>query len=197
MVKFISLGGNCSIAKQMRNNNINQKTLPFDWVRCNDFNMVLKLLDNNFEYFMDNLKLINIDNDNKFVIHTREDKSSYIYRDMKYNITFYHDFYDNVDIDEVKDKYRRRISRLYQILKSNEEIVFVRSDIFVKNIDINILFKLDNILKKINKNINYRIKWIVNPIRKLKIDDNNDIILYYGKYKNWWCDELDWLSIFS
>lgn len=205
MVIYISLGF-CSVKKQMQNNNINQPTLPFDWLKINNINTINELLSNNFDDFLNNLEFVK--DNKKFFVEKQIDKISRIYKNSKYDIYFCHDFYDSdfsEQIDGVQNKYNRRINRLYEILRSNEKIIFIRDDIFYNQItiDYQIINKFDNILKSINSEINYELIWIINPkkkkftVDKYEIQSNIKIIIDRNKPTSWWHDEIDWNNILN
>ena len=50
MKNIISLGGNCSVAYQLRKFNINNISYPFDWCKLTIKNLI-KVLENNFENY--------------------------------------------------------------------------------------------------------------------------------------------------
>ncbi|ARF08743.1 putative papain-like cysteine peptidase [Catovirus CTV1] len=203
MVKYISLGCNCSVKEQLSRNGINDQTLPFDWIKIKDFDQVIRMISNNFSNFMDNLIFMKNDDEKKFFVEKDKTKKSQIYGN---NIaTFYHDFCCEEDYNtqyEInKEKYQRRIERFYNILKSDEKIIFIRNDVHLKNVQHNILIDFDKAVKKVNKNIDYHIKWIIHPSKNFDCNTINkingsEIIVSYNKPINWWQDEINWNEIF-
>ena len=63
--KYISLGGNCSVAFQLNRLKLRKKSYPFDWAKIS-LNQLLRVLENNFEDFED-IKLIKTLNNNKLL----------------------------------------------------------------------------------------------------------------------------------
>lgn len=131
---YISLGSTCSVAQQLRNNNLAGGSLPFDWIRTPDFTDILKLIANRFkDYLTDEMFQYKMSSD-KFVVRSGESEyGSAIYTHKLYNIGFYHDFRADLEFREQYDmfklKQQRRIERLYNLLESEDEIVFIRDDL--------------------------------------------------------------------
>lgn len=207
MVRYISLGGNCSIKEQLIRNGIECETLPFDWIKTKNFYTVIELLSNNFEGFLDNLNNKGEDTKSKFFTENEYGEKDYNKTSVIYEnkfATFYHDFHVgefDIQFNHNIKKYQRRIERLYNILKSDEKIIFIRNDVFIKEVPNNALEDFECEIRKINKNINYQIKWILNPtkqidVEKIKKINNCQIWVDYKKPKNWWHDEIDWEKVF-
>lgn len=204
-MNYISLGSTCSIAKQMQNHNVKCESLPFDWIKTKKFDSVIELLSNNFTKFLDNLEFVK--NDDKFFVENINNAMSSIYYNKLYDIHFCHDFHNsNLEdqIKEVQEKYQRRICRLYNIIKSTNEIIFIRDDVFLNPniINTNILIEFDNVIKKINPCAKYKLIWIINPKKKfdhkiINMIDNCELIINYEKPKQWWHDEINWETIFD
>ena len=123
-MKYISLGSECSAAATLKNLGLRDASYPFDWVDTNKGDMV-RCLTEKFEHFMWNPVLIK----------TR-------IRD-NYRFEFPHDFpttdaqqgkefliVDNWKdyLEEVREKYQRRINRFLAALMGNEPIIFLRRD---------------------------------------------------------------------
>lgn len=103
---------------------------PFDWMISDSFENILKLLDNNFEDFLDEESLYQEEIPNHY----------YNYRT---GIHFYHDFNArtslNVQMCSVTAKYDRRIKRLYEDVKdpslfvryclNEEEVLWVQNNL--------------------------------------------------------------------
>ena len=97
---------------------------PFDWMISDSFENILKLLDNNFEDFLDEESLYQEEIPNHY----------YNYRT---GVHFYHDFdaYTPLrdQIKPVRKKYERRIKRLYDDVK--EPSLFIRYCLNEKEFD--------------------------------------------------------------
>ena len=52
-MEVIPLGSTCSIAYQLRSLGLRNYAYPFDWVRINNLSLVTKLIETNFEDFLD------------------------------------------------------------------------------------------------------------------------------------------------
>ena len=103
---IISLGHFCSPAMEFERLGCRKYSFPFDWLITPDFNIVIDLIENNFADFL-----------NEEYLNQIKQYPSY-YRNIKYNIDFYHDFsplksFDS-QISEVSEKYQRRIERFYK-----------------------------------------------------------------------------------
>ena len=192
-MKYIPLGGTCCIAYQLNEHNLRSESLPFDWIRINNFNNVISLLDNNFDKFFESLQFLDISD--KFIVNGNF--KSYIYKNNF--CKFYHDF--NSEINEkifidFKNKYIRRINRLYNLLKEEQEVVFIREEIGKLNEN-----KLINFKKVINK-INSNLKWkliIITSNNNFKKYESNEIkiIISNNKIIDWKRYEINWYDIFT
>lgn len=121
----ISLGEDCACTSYLRRFNLQDYSFPFDWLTKATFECRINLLVNDFENFLikENLSLMQKP-ENKEV----DNKHDY-YKDTVLNFYFYHDFKSNTDFEkefiEVKNKYLRRIKRLYKTIDNSERILFV------------------------------------------------------------------------
>jgi len=118
---LVNLGGDCQPAAQMYFHGIREYALPFDALitPCESLPQILE------EQFSDFLNIENLSletyNDDKYIL------------DKKYNIRLIHDFtleenfLDNYEA--IKEKYERRIKRLFTILEQSESILFIRKGI--------------------------------------------------------------------
>lgn len=132
-MNYISLGPTCSVAYQLQKLNKKKESLPFDWIRSSNIKDVIYLILNNFHGFLDNISYVR--DDTKFpIIKDSEtfdevtDKETKIYRNEKLNLGFFHDFKEGITLEEVREKYDRRIKRFYETVK--EKCIFIRDDIY-------------------------------------------------------------------
>lgn len=92
-------------------------SLPFDWLITGNYELVLKLIENRFDQFIEKNNLY----------QEYDINPSYYYNDA-YDIHFYHDFDPKrsleMQYDTVSSKYNRRIKRFYETIK--EPTVFIR-----------------------------------------------------------------------
>jgi hypothetical protein len=156
IIHYISLGYDCSPASALRDLNIRNEALPFDWVESK-LNIIINCIEDNFNKYHKNLYLNNT--------KTRLIDS--------YGFEFPHDYqfnniFDKENIGEgvfgeesnksivnnwinyhsiVLKKYERRIQRFYNYLQSNEPIIFL-----CRNHSVNNVKQFGNYLsKKFNK----------------------------------------------
>lgn len=112
---IIPLGYFCSVAMELERKGLRTASYPFDWMISDSFENILKLLDNNFEDFLDEESLY------------QEEILNHYYN-YRTGVHFYHDFdaYTPLrdQIKSVRKKYARRIKRLYDDVK--EPSLFIR-----------------------------------------------------------------------
>lgn len=115
----ISLGENCGAALHMRRAGLRQASYPLDWVYGSSFEKRVELMLNRFSGFLD-LEHLKSTGANDF--HT-------IVHDSKSGLTFVHDFDRGAPLENalplVKEKYERRIARLYRDVAEKQNALFV------------------------------------------------------------------------
>lgn len=205
---FIPLGSICSVSYNLQLLKLRKYALPFDWLKIDKLDYISDIIENKFQDF---LNVEEISQSTKFPIFLDEYKTEYkiienkeISKIMinKYNMKFYHDFSQNYNIEEIKEKYNRRIERFYDLLNINQQntIYFIRDEIKY-NIDYKQIQRFQEILHKINNNLNYKIIVIIhNPKNKIiNLSDTNNlqIINDTDKFTNWKRLNIDWISLFS
>jgi hypothetical protein len=124
---FVSLGSSCCIAYNLQSFGLLTK-LPFDWITIN-LEDICKLLDNNFENFINKDYLIFGSKSNS---HYLRENNSFIKNNTIFvnhaiykSIGFYHDFTSIDNFEQIKEKYEYKINKLYKILKNNDLINFI------------------------------------------------------------------------
>ena len=171
IINIIPLGFNCTVSYILRNVlNINTARTPFEWNTTIKIDDVIKLFNNKFDNFINEDFITITENDGEIAYHNN------------YNIVFQHDaihdpntkkWYLNKEV--TCNKYRRRISRLFENIEKADLVIFIRislcivyhtnDDIRVSNIitDLNDtpeeIKKLDQ-LKNIFSNKNVEILYI-------------------------------------
>lgn len=106
---YISLGYFCGVASELRRISLRKYSSPFDWLITASFQKVIELIDNQFKDFLssDYLKVL--------------DEEKLFYTNEYYYINFLHDFSQgksfDEQIDEVREKFFRRIGRFYSKIK--------------------------------------------------------------------------------
>ncbi len=193
-MEIIPLGSTCSIAYQLRKLGKRKKAYPFDWVRINNLAIVTNLIESDFSGFLDRDSFKFNEISNRFLV--KNEMKSYLYQNRF--CRFFHEF-DNFINDssfyEFEQKYKRRIQRLSNSIKNSKKILFIREEI--GNLSRNKINNFINLINKINHNLQWKLKIIVNRKQYLKFCSNNVEIIYSPKKVNdWRRPELDWESIF-
>ncbi len=160
---IVSLGFFCSPALELRRIGVRKASFPFDWLVSPSTETVLFLIKNNFIDFLNS----------EYMYQLKSYPSRY--KNIKYNIDFYHDFdmYKSYDqqIDLVNQKYHRRINKFYSYIK--EPTLFIRyitnqddADYIQENyqnifnyfkefhLDNNLIFVANNEIRITNPNLN-------------------------------------------
>ena len=122
---IISLGEDCACTSYLRRFNLQYNSYPFDWLTGAEFSKRIDLLCNNFERFLNIEDLKNITKKNTNLCDNRTDS----YQNNYTNFNFYHDFLKEIPFEtmfnKVKEKYERRINRMYSHIETSENILFV------------------------------------------------------------------------
>ena len=115
----ISLGENCGGALHMRRSGLRQASYPLDWLAGSTFEKRVQLLLNRFSGFLEPENL-RISGNNDF--HAYVD-------DAETGFSFVHDFEQGVPLEKalppVKEKYNRRIARLYRDVAEKQNVLFI------------------------------------------------------------------------
>lgn len=191
-MEIIPLGGTCSIAYQLKKFNLRNCSFPFDWVRINNFSNIAYLLENNFDKFFLDYKLIEFSKNFK----VNNMNGSYIYKSNF--CKFYHDFDSKINDKNFllfKKKYLRRINRLYEKIKNSKKILFIREEI--GNLSESKIKKFLEIIYTFNPELEFKLKVITINKKLEKINlPNVEIIFSNQKVIDWTRPELDWKKIF-
>lgn len=112
---FISLGCFCGVAEELERLGLRDASYPFDWL-IGPYDSYIKLINSNFDDFLNQDYIYQWSSDQKR------------YDNVKYDISFFHDFskYDDFysQIENVQEKYSRRIERFYKSIK--QPTLFIR-----------------------------------------------------------------------
>jgi len=127
-VKFdlaVSIGEDCACSSYLRRFVLQEYSYPFDWLTKSDFNSRIELLLNDFKGFLNKEDLYEI----KKPENLNSDKHCRYYADKKYDFYYFHDFAAdkpfNEAYNEVKEKYERRITRMYERIKAADKVLFI------------------------------------------------------------------------
>lgn len=115
-----SLGINCACAEYLRKHHLRPKSGPLDWIISSDIYAPFKTILDEFKTFLDFSYLQTDTCDDKVLnIRCLHTKNQYV---------LMHDFFKDKTISEqendVKQKYLRRINRLYADLNSSKKVLF-------------------------------------------------------------------------
>ncbi len=187
-MKYISLGGNCSITYQLKKYKLKNESYPFDWSKTS-INQLINVLENNFVDYESTIKIKKKSN-----LHSHKDIISdftYILNN-KYNITFAHEITHEEQINQFKESILRRIKRFQNI---NDNVTFIRIELCKINESYdNKIIKLYDLLKKYVTM--FKIIIIVNGQYKIKVKNDNIIIYYYDEFSDdWKMNNIDWSKI--
>jgi hypothetical protein len=183
--KYISLGSDCSVSYQLRKYNLQSNgSMPFDWLRIDKIKSLKNILENDFKDFY-NLSLFDkipikgiFSNFDKININSQVKLKHIIY-----NFIAPHEYSNNdLDIDEFKNKYERRIRRFRDISR-NENIkkIYIRLEngYYNNELETNLYHILEQYGCK-----NFTIKFIYNTNYQYLIPDKTVF--------NWHRDYIPW-----
>lgn len=192
MVKFISLGTNCCIGWQIKKF-IDQPRFGFEWNRVYSLkkatDIYREIIDNSPKEkilsFLDNLTFVK--ESDKFPDFDSDHLGNVlIYKNNDFGL--YHDFYPNITLDQVKDKYYKRLIRIKEYF--NELLVFIRFEEKKNKVqeNLNILSEFNQYLH--SKKIYHKIIYIT-PV---EINASDIEIVNYNpkEYTDWKYDFIDW-----
>lgn len=120
---IVSLGEDCACSSYLRKFALQNASYPFDWLTKASLKTRVDLINDDFHGFLKR--------ENMYQIPHPEDseKNCDYYEDRNTDFYFYHDFPMGVDLDDsfavVREKYNRRIQRLYQTIESAHRVLFV------------------------------------------------------------------------
>ncbi len=121
----ISLGEDCACAMYLKKCLLRDASYPFDWLCHALFEKRIELLLNQFDGFLQK------ENMRQLIKPTTglRDLENDSYEDVNNGFYFYHDFKANLPFEVafggVKEKYNRRIRRLYENVAKHEKVLFV------------------------------------------------------------------------
>lgn len=123
---FIPIGRGCHTAMMLNNIDLRKKSFPFDWISSSIRSVDVMSLEidyiiNDFNNFL-NYEDLDFKDENS-------DKKYYFVYDKRSSLFFGHDFLKSKPIkeayEEVYQKYKRRINRLYDYINKLDNICFV------------------------------------------------------------------------
>ena len=122
---IFSAGEACFCSILLRKELLQVESFPFDWLGGSNFSKKCEILTTNFDRFFEKEDLIACDGETN--------ENSFAYKNTYSNIVFKHDFPKNLSFDEsyelAKEKYNRRIERLYNRIKESKSVLIVFMEI--------------------------------------------------------------------
>lgn len=122
MIKFdltVPAGCFCQTTQFLRARGLQDQSLPLDWLVPVDLSMAVNYLENTFAHFFESEDL---------VMSGINYKNNISYLNTRSGIRFLHDFCKENDFSESyklnKDKYERRIDRLFKKIDASNKILF-------------------------------------------------------------------------
>ena len=117
-IEYISLGGDCATAYHLSQHGLRTQSYPFDWITTP---LLTPCIKENFSRFMEGWtikKTVVV----PCIVEDWQDTEQTMYRMTNaYGFTFLHDIGIDTDINDVKEKYQRRIDR-FQCMMMNPDI---------------------------------------------------------------------------
>lgn len=201
---FIPLGSTCSVAYQMQQLGLRTCAYPFDWLRVESLKDITNVLRNNFTDFVTSCEKTS--ESDKFPISKTDDfpridqeRNVSIIMKNKYNMKFYHDFDNNTDLNQINEKYKRRIERFMDIIRSSCKICFVRDELKVNKLTDEMIDEFISEIHKINPQLEVHMLIIIhNPkktVLKLNCSELIRIINDTNEFGDWFRPNVDWESI--
>jgi hypothetical protein len=189
-MKFISLGGNCSITYQLINYNLRTESYPFDWSKIN-INQLLDVLTNNFDLYSDTIRLKCI-SEKHHLLGSNDMKPSLIFSNI-YNIEFSHEINDLEKLYDFENSIKRRVIRFKNL---TEKIIFIRIEL--SPIKTTYQDKIIKLLEQLNKySSNYELRLIINTNIEFNFPNNVKIYKFNNFTNEWQMNHIDWNKIIS
>jgi hypothetical protein len=182
-----SMGEACFVATVLTNIHIRKASGPFDWMSMSTFKKRFEIFINKFDKYFEeqDLEYIGIDkNNNRSVFLTK-------YTDISYNHDFTRKELFHEEYKVVREKYERRISRLFNYINKGKKILVVyverrNSETTDKNTIIKLLNKAnevyDNKIDLLYVKSNKQIK--IGDSKIKRIDNHLRIAEYTGESRN-------------
>jgi hypothetical protein len=174
-MKIISLGCGCDVRAFLNRNNFSDKSYPFDWIFSN-IDFIIQTFEKDYFEFTECEKLN--------AVWDPPHTSTYIYNNGCKGKTnricsavSLHDA-DHLNKEQyesfipfINEKYKRRFNRLYNVLKSGEDVIFIR-EARKSQTAVNIVLETN---KKFNHLMNIFVKKFKSKITLCVIDVDNII----------------------
>ena len=124
---YIPIGFGCDPTLLLRELGLRKTSYPFDWCASHP-STIVTLLETNFNHFLED-----------YVVGTRKTSSMYLNRygnkiykknlryvhDVRSNTVLGHEYYEGIEIEEIKNQYKARYLRMINDIKSTTDIMLV------------------------------------------------------------------------
>lgn len=145
MPTFVSLGSSCAVAYNLRKYGLRNESLPFDWVRINNFTNLNKVFLNDFKDY-DKFEVKKLSDNHS---HFESGGPSSLQLKNPYNFQFYHEIVTPDEVDSFRLVNQERIMRLKSL--QNNRVIFVILNDSKKQFDPSVLNSFFN---------NFEVKYI-------------------------------------
>lgn len=145
--QVVSLGFGCQVAFQLEHNGYRSLAYPFDWFNT-PFESLIAFISNEGKNFLDADKISVVGPYPGDTLHLEV-------MDSLYGIVSYHDFLSWPylgNYHEIKAKYDRRVKRFFDLLNSNNRVLFVRQGLSKAQVEY-----LDYLLHSSYPNLSYTL----------------------------------------
>lgn len=187
---IFSLGEACSCSEALRKNDLQVVTNPFDWITGTTLEENVDILLNDFNNFMnfEDLEFANCTNENKSDLCD-------VYKNKRNKIVFNHEIPAGVKLEDcfekVKEKYNRRIKRLYEKIEKAQKVLIVYIEVPFNENKLKDNSRLVDALDKIKTKFpNTKIDFLYftndtsyEPMKYKKEIINSEIVKIYGNYE--------------
>lgn len=118
-----SIGASCACAGYMKKHFLRTFSGPLDWLTNTTLETNTNFIINDFNDFL------NIEDFEYIGKNPKPEQNCDEYKNTRTGLNFYHDFKSDIPFEEsfrfVQEKYKRRISRFYEKIKSNERVLLI------------------------------------------------------------------------
>ncbi len=155
-----SLGEACPCTQAIRGSRLQFASFPFDWVICMDIISRAKELCSGFKNWFNKEDLV--------FVEKRPYEPKNVYRNIKTNVHFIHDFPSDKTFeesyDEVNSKYERRAKRIISYIENSNRVLicYIQSTNNKNEISDNDLQEVIKIFKERFKNTEFDLLYVFN-----------------------------------
>ncbi len=179
---YISLGGACAPAINLRNLGLRTQAYPFDWI-ISPFESLYQALNEDFKYFLEDTRIVPkktgvIDHYHFYFTHDWQKKS------LAPDESIIHPDWEK-SLPAVKEKYQRRIDRFRKACRGSETVYFIRAEYITQEQAIKLrgLFRtkyptLYFLLIVFNNSEDFKEPWHIDSIRNFYLPSWDDVTAF-------------------